>query len=315
MKRIRFILSITLILAFFLSACSSPGSPATQQDNGTTPNASPGASTATPTPMPSPPADWDEIPETAWNYEYDSELQGVVLTKYKGKAERVRIPDTVNGDPVVSLHGTFEDNRRLQEVHIPNTVTEITNNAFDYCSRLTSITIPDSVTVIGYNAFRECSGLTSIIIPDSVTSIGYSAFEDCTGLTSVIIPESVARIETRAFRKCEKLSDISILGNTVEVGERAFEGTYWYNRQADGLVRLGNTIITYSGEMPVNTEIVIPEGVRHIAGGAFEGCKGLTKVVIPDSVTVIGSGAFYGCTSLDEASLARILSINPDAQF
>lgn len=63
------------------------------------------------------------------------------------------------------------------DVTIPNSVTNIGENAFFYCTNLTSVTIPDGVTSIGEDAFNYCSGLTSVTIPDSVTSIGKDAFD------------------------------------------------------------------------------------------------------------------------------------------
>jgi hypothetical protein len=48
-----------------------------------------------------------------------------------------------------------------------------------------SVVIPDSVTVISDNAFNGCSGLTGVIIPNAVTSIGASAFSGCSGLASI----------------------------------------------------------------------------------------------------------------------------------
>jgi hypothetical protein len=49
---------------------------------------------------------------------------------------------------------------------IPNSVTNIVNNAFRFCASLINVTIPDSVTIIDYNAFAECTRLTSITIPN-----------------------------------------------------------------------------------------------------------------------------------------------------
>ena len=53
----------------------------------------------------------------------------------------------------------------LQEVVIPNTVTEIGNSAFYGCETLEEIELPDSIETIGDNLFAECDKLARIIIP------------------------------------------------------------------------------------------------------------------------------------------------------
>ena len=46
------------------------------------------------------------------------------------------------------------------------------------------------------------------------------------------------------------------------------------------------------------TEVVIPDGVTSIAGGAFNKCTTITSVKIPDSVKTLRPAAFYKCSSL-----------------
>ena len=86
--------------------------------------------------------------------------------------------------------------------------------------------IPNSVTSIGSEAFQYCEGLCSITIPNSVASIGLRAFLG-TGLTSITIPNSVTSIGSQAFDFCYSITFITFKGSTPpEVGNHAFYGQY-----------------------------------------------------------------------------------------
>ena len=97
----------------------------------------------------------------------------------------------------------------LTNLTLPNGITKIRDNAFEYCDNLTSVVIGDSVTNIGDNAFKYCHNLTSIIIPNSVTSIGHFAFSSCHSLTSVVIGNGVTSIGSSAFSYCDSITSIT----------------------------------------------------------------------------------------------------------
>lgn len=114
----------------------------------------------------------------------------------------------------------------LENVAIPNGITQIDDSAFYSCTQLKTVMIPGSVTYIGDSAFYGCYMLTSITLPNSVTSIGGWAFWSCDSLTSITIPNSVTYIGDGAFEDCSGLTSITIGSGVKSIGEDAFDGCY-----------------------------------------------------------------------------------------
>ena len=88
----------------------------------------------------------------------------------------------------------------LNNIDIPDTVSEFGNSVFLHSERLLEITIPYGVTSISECAFSACSSSQNVSIPDTVTSINGSAFSSCTSLNDLVVPDSVTSISTYAFR-------------------------------------------------------------------------------------------------------------------
>ena len=128
-------------------------------------------------------------------------------------------------NPISVAHHIYINDAEVIDLVIPNSVTTISNYAFDGCTGLTSMTIPNTVTTIGSSAFSDCTGLTSITIPESVTTIGSYAFCGCSGLVDLTMPNSVTHIGERAFYECEALKKIYsyILNPSQIVGYNFFD--------------------------------------------------------------------------------------------
>lgn len=153
---------------------------------------------------------------------------------------------------------------------------------------------------------RSRASVTEAVIPAEiegmpVTEIKNSAFQERTRLTKVVLPETVTKIGDYAFHQCVRLEEVFIPESVSEIGWNILKGTPWLKNHPEGCVIVGNGIvIAYSGEVQ---QLVIPEGVRAIAGCAFENSESLMSVSIPESVSIIGGLAFSGCSKLTECTI------------
>ena len=85
---------------------------------------------------------------------------------------------------------------------IPDSLTEISEFAFDGCTELLSVDIPGSVKVIYTFAFNGCTSLKSVVIQDGVEEIKAGAFKGCSSLTDVTFPKSLKQVHSDSFEGC-----------------------------------------------------------------------------------------------------------------
>ena len=172
-------------------------------------------------------------------------------------------------------------------------VTEIGDNAFDFCENLKSIIISPTVTEIGAGAFTGCKNMSRILISDSVSAIGYGLFGLCNSLTCIEVSEGNKVFDSRENCNAIILTDTNtlthgcaatVIPNTViEIGAYAFE---WCE--------------SLKG-------IIIPPSVTIIGDNAFCLCSNLESVVLPDSIKVIEDDAFFSCLCLQKINTPESL--------
>ena len=216
-------------------------------------------------------------------------------------SERFYNNATVDGTKLIKYRGNDET------VYIPDGITSIEPQAFDYkhklkklrlpasCSNIQGIALPDCIEQIEVDSCsmhfkmvdgvlftydgRELIKATTNIrgfysIPSTVENIHVGAFEGNDGITQIDIPSSVRCIGAMAFSGCRGLKAVRISGNYLEIG-------FWAFNCCDAL-----------------TTLELNNGVRKICESAFESCSSLSSVAIPSTVNLIEGVAFKDCRGL-----------------
>lgn len=194
----------------------------------------------------------------------------VSVTGYKGRAENVVIPETIEGFPVVS----------------------IATDAFKGLTSITSMVVPYGVVSISNRAFYNCSNLRSITLPGSLMMIWEEAFFGCRKLETVCYVGSELQFWDMFF--WSNLEDACLTDVNIVCTKKDFNG-FVYDISGNEA-----TVCRYIG---YSKDAVIPafiEGcpVTKIDQGTFSGMISITSVAIPGSVTEIGEKVFSDCRSL-----------------
>jgi len=121
-------------------------------------------------------------------------------------------------------------------------------------------------------------------------------------LTTVTITDA-NKIETAAFNNCKNITKIILNDGISSIGDYAFQNNPWYNGITEEFSVIGDgVLIKYNG---TKSGVVIPDTVKHIAGGVFKNKTIISSIALPDKLLSIGENAFDGCTNLSEMTIPR----------
>lgn len=173
-------------------------------------------------------------------------------------------------------------------------VTVIDEGAFKDCSTITSVVLPDTVTEIREEAFAGCFSLRSVSFGSGLRVIGDSAFKQCSVLSSAALPDSLTTIGAEAFKNCFSLAEVTAGSALTDVAEGTFEGTQWLRRHPDGVIYVGSVAYGYEGAVPESGVITIADGTAVINADAFENVPDAAAFSFPDSLINIKGRALDG---------------------
>lgn len=205
--------------------------------------------------------------------------------KYKSGGKTYTLTVTKIGD------GAFDDVENIKTLVLPNTITYIGNDAFNF-SDIPNINIPKQLETIGDRAFYA-SSIKSAAIPGTCKKIGAAAFDgselttltfeesptpltigekafDFVPLTNVTLPARLSSLGNGAFNNCRQLLSVTIM-NAPAIPDDCF-----------------NYCICLSS-------VSLPASVTSIGARAFQDCRSLASFPFLPNLKTIGANAFDAC--------------------
>jgi hypothetical protein len=174
-------------------------------------------------------------------------------------------------------------------------LTTIPENFFNANSNVKQVDLPETITEIGNDAFASCSSLYTLNLPDGITTFGNYAFMSCESLTIDKLPKYTTTIGDYAFLQC--IIAFSTMPNVTSIADGAFSNCTFTNDASFEWPSTINKISTYAFISSTLKSVTIPENVTKINDFAFMGCQKLTTIIFRgNTAPTIGSSAFYYTT-------------------
>ena len=214
----------------------------------------------------------------------------------------------------------FDSCKNLTSIDLPQSLTSIGADTFRGTG-ISTINLPDSVKYIGNYAFKGCSKLTSIDL-NKVEEMGEGIFQDCTSLTSVDFPNTLRVFSGNyMFMNCNNLTNVTLPQNAISIAYSFLNYTAYYNNPENwknGVLYVDNYLICINSAFANTSEYTVDPSTICIADNAFNARSNTTslkKVVLPEGLKRIGEGAFEGCSVLSDVNIPSTVEIVGEEAF
>lgn len=168
--------------------------------------------------------------------------------------------------------GAFSENYLSGELKLPSSLKKLEGSAFQYNNGISgSLYLPEGLEYLGGDCFGGTNLTGPYILPSSITDYLGTGFSGTTG--AIVIPPKTTFVPEFAFQN-SGCTRVQFHEGILEIHGAAF-------RRAD-----------------ISGELVLPSGLKYIAGQAFMGTK-ISKIIFPESLKVLGEeGVFADCNYL-----------------
>lgn len=282
--------------------------------------------------------DLKDTAEGEFEFSVLPEKNGVAVTGYRGSADKIKIPASINGYAVLSVgDGAFRDMKTLKALSIPATVTSVGKEILAGCTSLVALQTPifgtneEGLSFLGTlfgaeryedNPLDIPASLAHLRICGTMETLSAYALYDCNDLVTLTLPKTLTKLERFSLSKCESLEVIEGLEEIVSVGEHGM--SYCSSLKAiafgtklerlafaslEGCRALREITIPFVGESKTeNTYLGYVFGARYADFSQGFYPHSLLRVILLSGCETLGTNAFYECATLREIVLPDTLS-------
>ena len=197
----------------------------------------------------------------------------------------------------------FDENRWLSvnPLIIPEGVTEIPTQCFQFCYKLKKVVLPSTIKTIGIFAFFD-SSVDDMNFPEGLDSIGYLSMHG-TRLTEVVLPKTIRTIGYKTFASNFKLKKVVLPEGLTEIPDNLCSSCIELEKIVipESVIKINTEAFSACLKLKTN----LPPKLKWIGSDAFSS-SGLDSIVFPATMEYIGKEAFQDLTKLK-----KIYSMSP----
>lgn len=210
----------------------------------------------------------EESPASDFAYEISDGK--ATVTDYLGAESKIRVPETIDGAPVVAIgDGAFADLVDLKVLWIPDGVTSFGKQILKGSGKIYALRTPmpteEGKTHLGYlfgaqgyetNNVADLRELDYLVIGGAPTELASNALYDCNDLLAVKLPSTVKKLAPYSLYRCQSLKYVN----------------------TDHLTEIAPHAMEYCTSLETLT---LPATLQSIGLGAFENCRSLRRLTLP----------------------------------
>ena len=223
---------------------------------------------------------------------------------------RVDFPSTLKeiGEWAFGGNGTHSSVRG--ELIFPEGLVKIGSHAFWNGYTISgTLELPESLTNIEEEAFNQCRFTGDLVIPSGIKVISSHCFSSCTFDGNLILNEGVTNIKEAAFAGCKFHGELALPSTVREIGLGSFRGNNFSSVALPERLQLLGAEAFMECQF-LSGELKIPSAIVTIPVRCFQDCPLITSVVLPKNLTTIEEDAFT-----NDMYIRTIVCENPEPPY